>query len=113
MSARYRVQSLMEGPDVPSVQGRKEEVTIRAELVNIPGPLCQFLLEPTGILEAQAYAKGMGGAAVPKDKAAVMLRWSAHGAASFWLSCTGSKQGRIAWWMCRNPPKNVAGRSFG
>ena len=22
-----------------------------------------------------------------------MLKWSAHGAASFWLSCTGAKQG--------------------
>ena len=24
-----------------------------------------------------------------------MLKWSAHGAASFWLSCTGAKQGHI------------------
>ena len=75
-------------------KGLRSEATIRSELVNIPGPLCHFVLEPTGILEAQAYAKGMGGAGIPKDKAAVMLKWSAHGAASFWLSCTGAKQGK-------------------
>ncbi|CAE7949132.1 unnamed protein product, partial [Symbiodinium sp. KB8] len=38
---------------------RKEEVSIRAELVNIPGPLCQFFLEPTGVVEAQAYSRGI------------------------------------------------------
>eukprot|EP00931_Biecheleriopsis_adriatica_P072653 TRINITY_DN47081_c0_g1_i1.p1 TRINITY_DN47081_c0_g1~~TRINITY_DN47081_c0_g1_i1.p1 ORF type:complete len:2919 (+),score=455.88 TRINITY_DN47081_c0_g1_i1:1094-8758(+) len=82
-------------PVSPKNAPPQSEVTVRAELVNMPGPLCQFVMEPTGLLEAQSVAKSMGsGGCVPRDNAAIMLRWSSPVTCYLWLSCTGLRHGK-------------------